>query len=1687
MGFRLLSKGEIAYNSVESLMPIEQVSSPAGGSAAAIGMEFQHRVAACLAVRILADTNAGPLWDWPSESTIEFIRCETEQPVDDIMVGSSDGRLAFIQVKRSILQERNGESPFAKTITQFVRQALRPPVHDNRQLRPWDRTLDYRNDRLVLAVGPTSSSTVTSTLASVLRKTRSLRQGDSFEEAAHSLAEKKTLHITCDHIRAAWLAYSGTAPSDDDVRKLLSATYVLVFDVEQGGRDEREATDTIRTAILIRPEEAQAAWATLINECSSLASRRGGSDRPQLQKSLAGVGISIRAARSYQNDIQRLKDYSLDTINALANFASISVSDEKIAIQRPSTFELRAAAELGSLLVTGEPGLGKSGALHDLAAALRADRHDVLVVAADRVGSSSAAALKSELGLEHSLSDVIENWHGDGSAFLITDALDAARSEFGIRMFKELIEAVLQRKGRWRVVASIRKFDLRYNPGLRSLFSAQPLLQSQDPEFPGTRVFLVPRLGDDEISQLKSQSEPIAQLIDAIDRGPNQEMRQLIRIPFNLRLLGELIGEGLTLEEITPIKTQLELLDRYWQERVIRADRRGDSREALLRQAVIKMVENRALRIPRVDLVLDTASGPILDDLLSSHLLQEHQISLSRPDRYTLTFPHHLLFDYAVARLLFRGDRARLVQQIAADPERIVAFRPSLALHFRYEWELDKVKRSGFWELVFRLAESPNIPLIGKIIGPTEAVELFQRTQDFESLLERVGEEQRQTTVADTAKNSVLYLIRALAARRLPSERLVGPRAQPWCQLAAMLSQYVEALAHPLGQLLDLLFSHAQDLTFEQSRLVNLGARRLLDHVWSDERNYHPALVRDGLVGVCRTFRVDVQQSSKALRAILRSEHVRQYGHHEFFYLAQEIPKLLALDPELVGELYKTAFREFNDSETTTMLGGPSRIMSLVSNVRQDWQGNFYQLAGVYPDFLNSAPMTAVRALLAVVETWTAREHATPSGSIEEQSFLFRGLQCTIRTDYCAIWDSGSRAGFDYPIQMLNTFKAYIEGLEPHDAPLIGDLLTLVANTNIYAVVWRRLLWSGVERPQTLGIELREMLWQIPILTSRDTTEAAGALIAAVFARLSNEDRIRIEQSILAIPPNRLRDGTEAHLTRDRLLGCIPSELIVTSQADETRKRLEATGGPPPNEPLFKIGEASFKEFTAAEYLREQGVPVDEPVNRRILDLVAPIKRFCEQYLNQAPPDEQLVTLHPQMLQLAEAIRTADRDGAHAEQKEYALGYLVQACSRIVTRQNLKKGEASVEFARQVLLDVTANAATEDSLQTSDSFDRSPSWGSPQSFVDAARGLIFLAASPPFSEESIFKAIERLSRNAAPAVRLQIAGNLHLLERTGPENMWRLTASISKDEPSRAVLQAYAISISNLAGKYPERVVPLIERMYDGVTSGTGYEAVRLACFNTFLGLYLWRGFPACERRIISVVDAPWDYSETASHLAHTIRYELIRGPTSPSDPQQDAVRKRAFLIINRLLQSSTTELNRLCEEYKDSPNSIPQEIQARIKVIRQCVDAIAHQVYFASGAFDLQQNQPKEVPDREQRERFLKEASPTFDQLAASRLTSVAYNLAATLESLMEFDPPAVFLRLRNVIVDAQSDGLQFESLAVDVVVRTVKRFLAEYRAVLRDRSDCRVALVDILDVFVRVGWPAAQELTYSLEEIFR
>jgi len=86
-----------------------------------------------------------------------------------------------------------------------------------------------------------------------------------------------------------------------------------------------------------------------------------------------------------------------------------------------------------------------------------------------------------------------------------------------------------------------------------------------------------------------------------------------------------------------------------------------------------------------------------------------------------------------------------------------------------------------------------------------------------------------------------------------------------------------------------------------------------------------------------------------------------------------------------------------------------------------------------------------------------------------------------------------------------------------------------------------------------------------------------------------------------------------------------------------------------------------------------------------------------------------------------------------------------------------------------------------------------------------------------------------------------------------------------------------------------------------------------------------------------------------------------------------------------------------------------------------------------------------------------------------------------------ISFDPIGVFLRIGRVVQGGKKDSYQYESLAVDLMVRLVERYLAEHRALLRENGECRQTLLEILDTFVQAGWRSARRLTYRLEEIFR
>jgi hypothetical protein len=252
-------------------------------------------------------------------------------------------------------------------------------------------------------------------------------------------------------------------------------------------------------------------------------------------------------------------------------------------------------------------------------------------------------------------------------------------------------------------------------------------------------------------------------------------------VPFNLHLLAELLNAGVQIGELAPVSTQIELLERYWRERVkLRNgsdDGFGDAREAVLRDTCEVMVELRTLRVERAR-VARAETSEALSQVLSSQVLEEEQTT------DTLNFEHHVLFDYAVARLLLRGPHERLVQRLEEDPDLAIIIRPSLVLHFHYLWMADQ-RREIFWSVVFSMVASDKIPEIGKLVGPSVAAELGKKLGDFERLYSSVPASEQETPSGPD--KALVHLIGALLAKS-PDE-LLGSTTGPWCALLESLSK----------------------------------------------------------------------------------------------------------------------------------------------------------------------------------------------------------------------------------------------------------------------------------------------------------------------------------------------------------------------------------------------------------------------------------------------------------------------------------------------------------------------------------------------------------------------------------------------------------------------------------------------------------------------------------------------------------------------------------------------------------------------------------------------------------------------------------------------------------------------------------------------------------------------------------
>jgi hypothetical protein len=1634
---------------------------PAGGYATQRGINYQNRVAAYFAACCLAERVALP---GLSTSPVKSLRCETGEPLADILLTHEDDGLVFVEVKRVI---ESGTARMRPLVSHLIEQYLASLQGTSGGKFPWRRPLDARRDRLLLVTSSDSPARLTQHLSSCLSRLHPESRPGDLAAIPQNAAEKDTFENFLAVLRDAWKAILGVQPEDDHVVRLVSLFRIGLLDVNPGEPGEQNAESFLKQSVLAAADDGRHCWATLTQLMGRASESRMFVTREELRRELQLARFALASTPSYHEDIKALRKYTQLTVDSLNHLATLVVHGRDIRIQRPVTKYLYGEAEKQSLVVIGEPGAGKSGVLHELATTLHRDKQDVVFLAADRLDDS----LRAELGLNHDLAEVLENWSGDRPGLLLIDALDAARGSGALQELRKLISRVVTTTGsRWRVVASIRVFDLRYSQELQRLFRrglGEPGPdQYQDNTFP-VRHVRVPRFSPQELEDIRSQASEL----DAVFKTATPPLLELLDIPFNLRLVAEMLSESAERTDFRGIETQVGLLEKYWLNRVIRSPEEGNIREAVLTEIVNALVQERKLTIAKTH-ILNTTKEVQFSSLCSDNVIVEQVANLH--GRNIIGFSHHLLFDYAVSRLVLRSDFGRFLEAIATERDLSLFLRPSIDLFFKEAWLRS---RDEFWSDLTLFSSRDAVPAIAKIIGPAVIPELARKEGELAPLISALGS--ADPKVKRIAEQWIVHVVGAVLAG-VPTSGL-----ELWSKFCLELTQANPSIqiAAVCQSLIDHILESAHNgvpNTSAGRRSLNRAAVYLLDRFASGQR-------REGwIVGRCISnvmdlFRADPEGSAIALRTLITPEEIQQHGAQQGHWIARKIPLLFDVDPWLAADIY-TAFFGYNErSEETTSMGS-SRILAMTSNRRQDYHQAHWELARHFPRFVEDHFDLCKPVIIAAAENVIESEHV--SQSVENViSYVLDGRERTVSVDYSAIWDSSGVRGEAQNI--ADVYFRKLEGLTKSASTreLAQHTVEEFLRDAQFAYFLRKVLIVAKNTGPALAAVVYPLFSSATALWSFDLSSLIGDALQTNYVGLDEAARKNIELAILGLIEGEEGDRREAMAhVRDKLLGCIPVDLLVLPESLSRVEAMSANGGPPGNPPPYR-SHGGVRQYSEADRLRESGVPIDDEPNASLREKGNRLWEFASKFTNGTPKESDVLGIEADIDEVRRILLGPTGD-VHKDVLNSVEAQLLAACATVAKLTSFDCSSPRGMTIRKILFSGLDSPEPEYHPEYDVQWDKSTSgWGAPIQRIEAAEGIGTLISHGSCVDEALLAQVRRGLKDLEPSVRFQIAIRLLPLYDKNIDALWSILTAFVLDEPRVGVLSGALYSVVHpLAGRYKVEVVELIRKLLSRTDlandGGDAFEwGHRIAT-----GLYIWQNDPAALALVRPRLEGESFRPLYAGQCLRDIREALSFSSDVPKE-NDSAVRKRAFGVIETIVASIIVRMDHLIHGI--NVENRDESWQSDFQELGRLVDYISNQIYFSSGAYDGTNSHTK--LDDESRRTFWRESQHTIRLLSDVAIPSAAHHLVETLQSFVSFDPIDVFHAIAAVVRSAKSWGYQYESLAVDLLVKVTERYIAEYRMELQNDRQSREELIEILETFVEAGWPSARRLSYRLEEIFR
>lgn len=1657
-----------------------------GGRATSSGVNYEIRIASFIAVKMLAGKEC-VLWKGVTGADISSITLQAPEAVDDIVIDLSESKgRAFISAKKRsnavALSQTN--LTFTSTVEAFVKQFEKINLNGK------------KNIRLVWATPENASHALSRDLKEVLDVYRQDAGNDKLADflKRRPTRERRAFRSFASIVAQKWKAKSGKRISDPELYAFLRSVYVETFGFDQNGQHKREALENIRSHIVADANDANLAWEKIEFFFANANEKGLKVTRTSLLNALSEGGLKLKSPTDYAAEIKRLTQLTDINFLRLEQHTTLPFKGENLHVPRKGELSaLVDAAKKGHLMIVGEPGCGKSGIVHELVQTLKSENHPVVLLLAEEVLNHDWKGAANIADFDHPLDEVLANWPDRKKCFFITDALDAVRDAEIQKRLRQLLSDV-RSNSNWTVIATVREYDLQYGRELREIFPGAGIEGNSSKAFAGVAHFFLRRFAETQLDELVARRSEIGPFV--VSARKNSKSEDVHRSPFYLRLAAELLRDGEDPSRLADWSSPAILFRKFWDVR-IKGSAGSDLREVVLKKICEDMVNARTMAVSLKRLSLGAPERMAINELRGLGILQPPAMRLgSLVGEDELRFAHHLLHDYAIARCLIPETPTLFFRFAIERPLLPIFYRQSFLFALEELWDVQD-NHEGFWEVALNLEGEPELHSIARILAPVLAARRVVSASDLKPLYDVLAPTKDANSPAFKALQHLASgfqdvdpnMVRAgLAAWSEFSEQISGLLSE---------NQSLEmSLVQILGRL-NAIENIATDIS--QRRALNVAGRRLLAlHTFKEISQYRRYFVHVAIRTLCKTYDSAPPETEAALLTLLVPDRLEKFPHDDLYEFANSVGLLPPEGDNLILELFKASFNSDEPAPGEYEDNG-SAILSLRFQSRDQWNMVQYALSEYYlkRDGQNAAFMTA-----AVCIAWNSKESLTKERVLT--TFRFRNVDCVLVEDYSHISGRGYEQNEN---RILTHFEALLRGwaATPDNAKL-NIALDAFIRSNRSSLLWTVFLEIGALFPSSLGILLEDVLKEPIFLTHPDYTFGGAALLGGLHSFGDNARRERLENLILNLPktfsliPSENRDPLPEYIQYiiDRLLSTLKDENIVLQSVKNLRLERQAVTKLPKNE-RPSGPQVHSRPITNEERFANIGVDLKQPENDEMFHLQEKLKFFNELQNNKTIEKEEINKHWAVIEQCLEAIRQYSIQQPSMVKDLW--GHLVGACEKMASLVTIwPKTDEKWKTIRQIILKASSDSSP---VSYDDDKDENwPSWTWPAPRLDAARALPFLALRLGNADKNISSALRRLSTDNSVPLRFNLAERLAPLAKVAPNLMWELFDTFLAHEKKMSVLEMLSFSLDRLWAIAPEKVKPRFRQLVHHVMKyGPIKHHIYESLGSTYLFQFLRTGDTEYFLFVANLIDEC--ESERASRALTTMLHNcraggwFTAGDAIKPDEQADKIRNRTWDFMARVLESAQTKLHAYRIAFTELNKKEGTEAEAakgikeKLDRCAHLVDAVAMQLFFACGAFN-EHSKEKVVLTKEQLCRFWRESKHLFEILAEEPHPHIAYQNVQTLYQLLPCAPRDIFLLATKMICNSSKQArFQYESLAVGEVVKLIQRVLADYREIFNAKtghtSECLLALLQVLDLFVDAGWPEARQLTHRLEEIYR